>query len=245
MDTLLTILIWLSGSLVALIAYANELPDKPGVNGLIRSLRFKIAVTVFAFILALVSTIWKDSIAEQAKQDTISQQIKRDSLIDAKNETDKLNIIKTFTDGFARYELKINNLLPLISDVKIHSLAGGINISYQLNREVEKLTLTLGPTTFDDTFDGSFGAGVLELPKKIGRNSYTINFAKLGLGEQITLLIKSENPYQTLPIIEHSHNTNSTTEVFITADNMDITTDDGRLLTTEDGKKIATESKKN
>jgi len=233
----LTFIILLSGGLITLMAYANELPDQPGLRRLLRSFWFKVITTSILLIIMGIATIWKDKIAEQEQADERKIQAKRDSINEIKNEKDKLKIIETFSEGFAKYSLKVDNLLPVISDIKINSVSDGIILSYQLNKQVEKLELELGPNPYDKAYDYTYGAGSLELPTRIGANTYKINFKKLGLGSKVTLLIKSENPYHSLPLIEHYHSINNTTDVIIT-------TEDGRTLTTEDGKTLVADRKK-
>lgn len=191
--------------------------------------RSKIMIVGFLSAIVAISTYSKENIIENEskneKQIAKIEQIKKDSLTEAKNDTDKLNIIRAFTDGFARYELKIDNLLAPISDIKIKSVSDGLVLSYQLNKPVENLKITLGPNPFDETSDESFGAGVVDLPRKIGKNVFKIKFDNIKFGQKITLLFKSTNPYYSLPIIDHYHTVNNTTDVIITADNTALTAD--------------------
>lgn len=230
-------IIFICGGIITIMAYFSELPESNRVFRLMKSFWFKILTTITLLVIIGIASYEKDKIDEKAHNDEIKKQSEKDSLSAIKNEEDKRKIIETFSEAFARNNLKIDNLIPTISDIKIKSQADGLLLSYEVNKVVEKVTLELGPSPFDETFDKSHGAGWLSLPTKIGVNTYKINFKEFGLGSRITLLFKTENPYHTLPLIEHNHFINSTTDVFLA-------TEDGSPILTDDGKKILVEKKK-
>lgn len=234
MKDFLAITIYLTPALLAIVTFTHWFEKS--------SKRKKIVIVSILAVVPGVFSFWKDSITEAEslaeKQILEKTEQRRDSIVDAKNEKDKLNIINTFTEGFARYELKINTLVPLLSDIKIQSFSDGIILTYQLNKPVEKLKVVFGPSPYDESFDKSYGAGFLELPRKLGSNSIKIDFKKLGLGEMVTLDIKTENPFYSFPTIEHNHSLNSVTDVkgfLLTEDGRPILNDNGRKILVEKG----------
>ena len=235
MKDFLNIVVYLIPSILAIVTvndYFNRASSK----------RKMVIVGILVFV-GFGAGIWKDKISENEMlvKETVAQRQQdfRDSIADVKNQQDINAVINTFTQGFGKYQLKIDDLLPVISDIRIQSTSVGIILSYQLNKPVEELSVVFGPNPFDNTFDESFGSGRLELPKRLGGNSIKIDFTKLGLGSKVTLNILTKNPFYSFPAIEHNHVINSVTDVMGF-----LVTEEGKQILTEDGKKISGESKK-
>lgn len=201
-------------------------------------------------LIGSIVTIKKESISD-ANETKLETEIKsgiakfrlelykRDSIGRIESDNRQRQMLTVVTEALNTHGLVLTKALPPISSLNINSTDQGILINYQLNQPIETLKLQLLANPFDYTFDESFGGNIeIELPKKLGENSFVLREPYVKPGQRIQFYVLGTNPYTRSPLIEYENtNGKTSTNVLVTSDNLIITTEDGRPIGIEPKKK--------
>ena len=202
----------------------------------------RITVVLIIVAIGIAATIKKDAMAEHEQKSNSSVFLKElykwDSVNRVESDARQQNLTRQFTEAIKQYGLQINKLLPPLTDLKVSSTNEGLLIQYQISHPIEELKFVLMANPFDKTFNSTFGDRIqVDLPKKMGSNSFLVKLKEIELGNTIQFILRGENPYLSTPVIEYKHGrAMSRDKIKVESDNFTITTEDGKPITTEDGK---------
>jgi hypothetical protein len=202
----------------------------------------KIVVALIILAVTAGATLWREKVTdrEEDAKDSVNQQqlAERDRLSkfelkqrDSVNKEELIALADLFSQKLIEQGQQIDKAVPFISPFNIKTVKGGLRISYTVYKPIERLKLTILPNVFDDTFDPSFGTGVINLPIRIGKNTIVIPPEKIPFGKWATFQISSVNPHLNSVVFDHfNFTTSSSGQILITADNDFITADNDQIL---------------
>jgi len=207
--------------------------------------RKRIAIVVMSVVLGTIATIWKEVIADSkadedklalVKKDSLNRMdrikfqeelIKRDSFNQIENQKRHESLVRSYADGLAQFNLRIDNLLPPISSIRIESNSDGLLLNYKVNQPIQNLRLVTLFQPFDETLSREFGERIEQpLQSKIGLNSVQLKGHEFIPNSILELMIKGDSPFLSTPIIRHNHHAGNVSDsVFVQYDNFRLVMD--------------------